>query len=103
MKNDAEIGVNDMMYPYMTLADDTEIVHSHLKEENGLKVVDVHFERPKPYGFDSARCSLPSYEWIIRDGFTDEEITIFERILQDNAHTFFKYAETGGINIAKAV
>lgn len=26
-----------MMYPYMTLADGTQIVHSHLIEENGQK------------------------------------------------------------------
>ena len=47
------------MYPYMTLADETEIVHSHLKQENDVCEVLVHFERPKLYGFDSARCKLP--------------------------------------------
>lgn len=26
-----------MMYPYMVLSDETEIVHSHLIEENGEK------------------------------------------------------------------
>ncbi len=26
-----------MMYPYMTLADETEIVHSQIIEENGVK------------------------------------------------------------------
>ena len=92
-----------MMYQYMALADDTEIVHSHLKEQNGIKIVEVHFERPKPYGFDSARCRLPDYEWIMRDGFTDEEILWFESFLRNNAHTIYKYAELGGISAAKAV
>ena len=92
-----------MMYPYMTLADETEIVHSHLKEQNGANVVEVHFERPKLYGFDSARCKLPSYEWIMRDGFTDREIQRFESLLQNNAHTIFKYAELGGLDVAKAI
>ena len=92
-----------MMYPYMTLADETEIVHSHLKEQDGIKTVEVHFERPKPYGFDSARCRLPFYNWIMRDGFTDEEILRFESLLQNNAHTIIKYAELGGIGVAKAV
>ena len=92
-----------MMYPYLTLADGTEIVHSRLKEENGEKVVDVHFERPKPYGFDSARCRLPYYEWIMRDGFSDKEILLFESLLQNNAHTIIKYAALGGIGVAKAV
>ena len=91
------------MYPYITLSDDTLITHSHLMENNGAKTVEVHFERPIPYGFDMARCSLPSYEWIIREGFTDDEILSFEKLLHDGAHTFFKYAEIGGMNIAKAV
>jgi len=92
-----------MMYPYITLADETLITHSHLLGEGESKSVEVHFERPKPYGFDMARCVLPSYKWIIRDGFTDDEIKKFERLLQDGAHTFFKYAETGGMSIAKAI
>jgi hypothetical protein len=92
-----------MMYPYMTLSDETEIVHSHLKEQDGMKIVEVHFERPKPYGFDSARCKLPNYEWISRDGFSDDEILQFESFLQNSAHTIFKYAELGGISVAKAV
>ena len=34
-----------MMYPYMILADETEIVHSHIIEENGKKKVIVNFEQ----------------------------------------------------------
>lgn len=49
-----------MMYPYMTLADGTEIVHSQVIEENGKKKVIVNFERPTEDGFDSARCELPA-------------------------------------------
>ena len=91
-----------MMYPYMTLADETEIVHSHLIEENGVRMVEVHFERPKELGFDSARCRLPTYDWTIRDGFTDNEIMRFERFLRDSAHLLYKYAEIGGASVAKA-
>ena len=32
-----------MMYPYMTLADETEIVHSQVIEEDGKKKVIVNF------------------------------------------------------------
>jgi hypothetical protein len=88
------------MYPYITLSDETEIVHSHLRVQNGVGTVDVHFERPKSSGFDSARCILPSYEWIIRDGFSDEELLFFETFLQHNAHLIYRYAENGGIKIA---
>ncbi len=47
-----------MMYPYMTLSDETEIVHSQLIEDKGIKKVIVNFERPTDNGFDSARCEL---------------------------------------------
>lgn len=63
-----------MIYPYITLADGTEIVYTNVFEEDGLQKVEVHFERPTENGFDTARCQLPSYKWIIRDGFTDEEM-----------------------------
>jgi len=87
----------------MTLADETEVVHSHLKEENDSKIVFVHFERPKNGGFDSARISLPSYQWVMRDGFTDEEIMAFEDFSARHAHNLFYYAEIGGVPIAKVV
>ena len=60
----------------------------------------MHFERPTEDGFDSARCELPSYKWILREGFSDEEIELFEKIAQSNAHLFYEYEELGGIDIA---
>lgn len=89
-----------MMYPYMTLADETEIVHSQIIEENGEKKVIVHFERPTDDGFDSARCELPSYKWLFRNGYSDQEITFFEQLLNSNAHLLYKYAANGGVRIA---
>lgn len=86
-----------MMYSYVTLEDETEITHSHLIEENDIKKVEVHFERPNEKGFESARCVLPSYSWIIRDGFTDNEIKEFETFLKNNAHLIYRFAERGGM------
>ena len=89
------------MYPLMTLSDETLITHSHIKEQDGIKIVDVHFERPIYDGFDMARISLPSYEWILRDGYSDEEIKEFEQMLRTGSHIFYKYAELGGAKVAK--
>lgn len=89
-----------MMYPYMILADETEVTHSHIIENDGEKIVEVHFERPTNEGFDMARCSLPSYKWITIEGYSNSEIEMFEKYLHSNAHLLFKYAENGGINIA---
>ncbi|MBQ8813591.1 MAG: hypothetical protein IJZ85_03710 [Lachnospiraceae bacterium] len=89
-----------MMYPYMTLSDDTEIVHSHLIEENGVQKVIVHFERPTDDGFDSARCELPEYRWVSISGYSEKEIKFFEDLIHSNAHLLYKYAANGGIKIA---
>ena len=89
-----------MMYPYIVLFDETEITHSHIIERNARNEVEVHFEKPTENGFSTARCILPTYEWIKKEGFADDEITLFEEILHHNAHLFYKYAEEGGIKIA---
>ena len=72
-----------MLYPYMELADETAILHTQVKQGN---TVEVQFERPTENGFDSARCVLPTYEWISREGFTDDEIAFFVKFLESNAH-----------------
>ncbi|NLM21031.1 MAG: hypothetical protein GX207_04700 [Peptococcaceae bacterium] len=89
-----------MMYPYIVLSDETEITHSHIIEENNVLCVEIHFERPTEEGFDMARCILPTYKWIKREGFSDKEIEKFERFLKNNAHLLYKYAASGGVKIA---
>lgn len=89
-----------MMYPYIVLADETEVTHSHIIEKEDVQQVEVHFERPTEKGFDMARCILPSYTWIKVEGFTDREIENFNEFLKHNAHLLYKYAAIGGIQIA---
>ena len=86
------------MYPYLTLADQTEITHTHLIERDGNSTVEVHFERPVQNGFQSARCRLPEYTWLFNEGFSAEDIAFFEELLQHNAHLFFRYAGQGGMH-----
>ena len=49
-----------MMYPYMTLDDNTEITHSSYLENGTVK---VYIETPANGGFNHATCILPSYKW----------------------------------------
>ena len=88
------------MYPYIKFADETEVTHSHIIERNGNDEIEVHFERPHTNGFDSARCVLPFYEWIMQEGYDAFEIETFERFLRSNAHLIYRYAACGGIKIA---
>ena len=39
-----------MMYPYMTLIDETEIVHSQIIHDGAIEIVQVHFERSTEEG-----------------------------------------------------
>lgn len=89
-----------MLYPYITLADETEILHSQLMERDGKQTIEVHFERPTDTGFDTARCVLPDYKWIKCEGYSQQEIDFFAELLRNNAHLLYKFAANGGIGIA---
>ena len=50
-----------MMYPYVTLNDDTEITHSEMLPDGRVK---VYIETPDLRdGFHHATCYLPEYSW----------------------------------------
>jgi len=40
-----------------------------------MEKVEVHFEKPIETGFKTARCVLPTYVWIKRVNYSDEEIS----------------------------
>ena len=89
-----------MMYPFMTLTDETEIVHSEAYYDNGKERVKVYIERPIHNGFQSAECYLPDYEWKNIDGFTDEDMTYFRELVQSLSHVIIRLAREGGFNNA---
>ena len=61
-----------MMYPFMTLDDNTEVVHSEMLPDGRVK---VYFEKPDAKDcFHSAVCYLPDYKWEDINGFTPEDI-----------------------------
>lgn len=90
-----------MLYPYLSFADGTEVVHSGVIREGDVDKIFVHFERPTEEGFDSARCELPSYTWTQWEGnFTEAERLEFEDFLKNNAHLLYRYATNGGMRVA---
>ena len=89
-----------MMYPFMTLEDKTEVVHSDTYEENGAECVKVYFERPVMGGFDSAECYLPAYEWKNVEGFSEAEIKSFQELVESTAHVIIQLAREGGLELA---
>jgi succinate dehydrogenase flavin-adding protein (antitoxin of CptAB toxin-antitoxin module) len=75
-----------MMYPFMEMSDGTVVEHSQVMEEKGRKRVYVYFERNTKDGYASAKCQLPDYFWMYIDGFTNEEVDKFERLLENSAN-----------------
>ena len=81
------------MYPFMKLDDDTEIVHSEMKDDGRVK---VYMEKPIEGGFCSAVCMLPSYEWSDIEGYSEKEIARYREVIESTAHLILKYARNGG-------
>lgn len=85
-----------MLYPFMTLNDNTEIVHSELIEKDGKEQVEVRIEKPVDGGFHSATCWLPDYKWESIVGFSDTEIRYFQEYIESVAHIIMQLAQEGG-------
>ena len=87
--------VISMMYPYMTLNDNTEITHSEMKEDGSVK---VYIETPdETGGFKSAVCWLPAYRWEDVKGYSDAEMTFYKELVRDNAHLMLEFSQDGGV------
>ena len=79
-----------MMYPFMTLPDDTEIVHSEMKKDGNVK---VYIETPdEKDGFHHAVCILPAYDWTEIDGYSEKEMSYFRSLVQNNANKMIDYS-----------
>lgn len=75
-----------MMYPFLTLDDNTEIVHSEAKPDG---TVEVYVEKPDENDcFHSAECWLPDYRWENVSGFSAGEIALYQKIIESTAHIF---------------
>lgn len=86
-----------MLYPFMTLEDETEIVHSDMDDQGCVR---VEIEKPVEGGFHAAVCTLPSYSWTNVDGFTAEEIARYQKFLEKGAHLIMRFARDGGFEHA---
>jgi len=87
-----------MMYPFLKLDDETEIVHSEMLPD---KTVKVYLEKPdKEDGFHSAVCYLPEYKWTETYGFSEEEIKKYQGIIESVSHLIIEFSQNGGFDNA---
>lgn len=82
-----------MMWEYVRLEDDTQISYSGVRDDNTVKVV---VERPRDWGFDTAECILPAYDWTLNDGFTKNELAELDTFVRNNAPLILRFAYEGG-------
>ena len=87
-----------MMYPFLTLDDNTEIVHSEMLADGRVK---VYVEKPDAKdGFHSASCYLPGYDWQDVIGFTLEDIDRYQKTIESTAHLILQFSQEGGFDSA---
>lgn len=87
-----------MMYPFMTLDDNTEIVHSEMKKDGRVK---VYLERPDEKDcFHHATCWLPGYVWEDIFGFSDTDMARFQEVIRSTAHLILQFSQEGGFDSA---
>ena len=87
-----------MMYPFMTLNDETEIVHSDMREDGTVK---VYIETPdEKDGFHNMTCYLPTYKIEDVNGYSEEQVEKFMDIIKSTAHLLMEFAKEGGFENA---
>ena len=69
-----------MMYPFMTLDDETEIVFSDRKEDGTVK---IYLETPdEKDGFHNMTCYLPSFEIKEVNWYSTKQVEAFMEIVR---------------------
>lgn len=85
-----------MMYPFLTLDDDSEIVHSEMLLDGTVK---VYIEKPDAKDcFHHATCYLPHYAWKDIFGFNQADIAQYQEIIKSTAHLILQFSQEGGFD-----
>ena len=87
-----------MMYPFMTLDDEAEIVHSEKRPDGSVK---VYIEKPDAEdGFHHMTCYLPGYRMEDIYGFSNAEVDRYMEVIRSTAHLIMEFSEEGGFENA---
>lgn len=83
-----------MVYPFLTLDDGTEIVHSEYHDDGTVKVYMETAD--EVLGFKHATLWLPSYKWEDIYGYSEDDINRFEEVIRSTAHLIIQFSKEGG-------
>lgn len=90
-----------MMYPFLTLDDETEITHSDVLPDGTVK---VYVEKPDEKDcFHFFTCYLPDYT--VKDvfGFCPEELEQYMQVIRSTAHLILEFSRQGGFEHASGL
>lgn len=77
------------MYPFMTIDNDTEVVHSEIQADGRVK---VYIETPDENdGFHHAVCWLPEYKWEDINGYDNKALSHYQKYVKENAHLIMEF------------
>jgi hypothetical protein len=94
-----EVGV--LMYPFMTLDDSAEIVHSEMLPDHRVK---VYVEKPDEKDcFHHMTCYLPDYTIENVYGFSPEEVNRYLEVIRSTAHLIIEFSQEGGFENASGL
>ena len=89
-----------MIYPFITLDDGAEIVHSEMQDDGRVKVyVEKADEKD---GFHHMTCYLPSYEITELFGFSDNEKERYMDVIRSAANLIIEFSKDGGFENASS-
>jgi arginine deiminase len=87
-----------MFYPFLTLDDDTEIVHSEVLDDGSVK---VYAETPDETDcFHHMTCYLPDYRLEDVSGYSAAEVERLLEVIRSTAHLILEFAKEGGFENA---
>lgn len=90
-----------MMYPFLTLDDETEITHSEFLPSKRVK---IYVEKPDAKDcFHHMSCYLPDYSIDEIVGFNDVEVKKYMEIIRSTAHLIMKFSREGGFENASGL
>ena len=83
-----------MMYPFLTLDDETEITHSEMLNNGTVK---VYLEKPDEKNcFHQVTCYLPDYRWEENVGFSETEMDRYKEVIESTVHLIMEFSQEGG-------
>ena len=87
-----------MMYPFLTLDDESEITHSEMLPSGEVK---VYVEKPDAQdGFHHLTCWLPEYRIEENHRFREDEVDKYLEIIRSTAHLIMEFSQNGGFDNA---